>query len=372
MALTVTGPITITYGGGAAGPASTTQAALAAGFVIPTMPAGGIATFTAPVNITGTATQSNTATVTAPSGISDPSPGNNTSTATTNPGPPLATDLSIFKQMPNDFHQNGSDTGDIKLTVTNLGPDPADGAIVKEALDPALVSNGPIAITYNAGASGPATTTRANLASGFVIPVFPSGGNAFFIIPVKFTGNVDIYNQATVDTPAGVTETNPPNNFSSRTAIAIAPPPPPTPPGTGCATIFPPPASQAAAELIGVSTLGQQIFGSVNGGQTDSISSNWGNASGTCRETSNGASIEVTIFTSFGNYVERIDITGQRFNDNAASLSTAYTWPTQAQLTALGLGTGNSAIVVVDRCITCDDLSGASIHASSPSFTYVP
>jgi len=236
MALTVTGPITITYGGGASGPASTTQAALAAGFVVPVMPVGGTATFSAPVDVTGTVTQSNTATVATPAGTTDPTPANNTSTATT--APVLVADLEIVKTgaaatvpvgVPFTYNivvtnngqskpPGGSNGGTVQvgvpftynIVVTNNGPSQADGATVADTL-PADFTPTSEAIAPSGGAAG-VTGTYGN----YTIATFPSGSSVAVSITGTFaTPAVGVSNTATVTAPPGVTDPDLTDNTST-------------------------------------------------------------------------------------------------------------------------------------------------------------
>jgi len=207
MALTVTGPITITYGGGASGPASTTQAALAAGFVVPVMPVGGTATFSAPVDVTGTVTQSNTATVATPAGTTDPTPANNTSTATT--APVLVADLEIVKTGAAATVPVGVPFT-YNIVVTNNGPSQSDGATVADTL-PADFTPTSEAIAPSGGAAG-VTGTYGN----YTIATFPSGSSVAVSITGTFaTPAVGVSNTATVTAPPGVTDPDLTDNTST-------------------------------------------------------------------------------------------------------------------------------------------------------------
>jgi uncharacterized repeat protein (TIGR01451 family) len=76
--------VTVTYAGGAAGPATTTVGALATGVAITTFPMGGVATFSIPTTVKADAPAAqivNTASVRPPAGVEDTKPGNNNSAA---------------------------------------------------------------------------------------------------------------------------------------------------------------------------------------------------------------------------------------------------------------------------------------------------
>ena len=193
MALTVTGPINIAYAGGAAGPATTTQAALAAGFAITTMPVGGTATFTAPVNITGTVNQTNTATVAPPSGTTDPVPGNNSATAgVTVTAAPCCLAFSNVVTTPSSVPASTSVT--VKATISETCGSPAvAGTATLTGLPPsitgtlskpypALAANGTFTITWNlTNTNTTAITANGNVTSTTAVPGCPPN------LPFSFT-----------------------------------------------------------------------------------------------------------------------------------------------------------------------------------------
>jgi uncharacterized repeat protein (TIGR01451 family) len=177
---------------GAICPASLATSATSVSGAIPTFPANGGVTIIinarTPVGSSDTSLTNN-ASVAVPSGVTDPIPGSNASfinTALTY----RSADLSITKQASASSYALGTPI-DYTVTLTNLGPGPADGATLRDRLSATTVgagTGGAISSTINGvtctaagGALCPTftppagVTTTANVFSS-AIPLLPSGG----------------------------------------------------------------------------------------------------------------------------------------------------------------------------------------------------
>jgi uncharacterized repeat protein (TIGR01451 family) len=141
------------------------------------------------------------------------------------PCSPLA-DLVISKSV-DKASANSGDALTYTLSINNtLGPNPANGAIVKDVL-PAGFTAGTITCAPLGSATCPASITTVNLATGVAIPALPVGGSITITIPGTITGTTNLSNSATVATPTGVTDPITTNNTSltvNTTVTVLAPP----------------------------------------------------------------------------------------------------------------------------------------------------
>jgi uncharacterized repeat protein (TIGR01451 family) len=189
---------------GAACPASLTVSATSVSGSIPTFPANGGVTMiiTARLPVGGTDTSlTNNASVSTPSGVTDPNPSSNNSfinTALTY----RTADLRVTKLASSTSYVLGSPI-DYTVTLTNLGPGPADGATLRDRLSATTVglgTGGAITSTVNSVvciASGgaqcpsftpPASVTTNNNVFSNAIPLLPSGGQIELRIRITPTG----------------------------------------------------------------------------------------------------------------------------------------------------------------------------------------
>jgi uncharacterized repeat protein (TIGR01451 family) len=105
---------------------------------------------------------------------------------------PLPTaDLRIEKTNPDTELESGASTT-YTITVTNDGPDAADGAVVSDdwTTIPGLdCSAGPLTCTASgtAGTQCPAAVTPAQLQAGVAIPALPNGGVVTFALTCEVT-----------------------------------------------------------------------------------------------------------------------------------------------------------------------------------------
>lgn len=141
-------------------------------------------TFTLRAIAGGVGGQINVASVTAPAGLIDPVPDNNTASATVTI--PVSTNLSIAKTNSASSVVSGSVTV-YGITVSNNGPNAADGAILT---DPAATGLLCTALTCSAsgGASCPASLTIAGLqGAGLTLPAFPASSTVLFLLTCDVT-----------------------------------------------------------------------------------------------------------------------------------------------------------------------------------------
>lgn len=168
-----------------------------------TLPSGGSVT----VTITGTAANGavvdNTANVAPPSGTTDPSSGNNSSSATGTVG--SSADLAAAKSV-----VTSGNTVTYTITLTNNGPNAADGATYTDAV-PATVSLSGESCIPTGGAACGTPNVAGNTVSG-TITTFPAGTSVTITISGTTTNGADIGNSATVTPPGSTSDPNPSNN----------------------------------------------------------------------------------------------------------------------------------------------------------------
>ncbi len=164
------------------------------------LPMGGMATYTLVMSVPATFTGDlkNTATVTSPPGVIDANPADN---ASTDVNTQSTADLSITKTDGQSSYKAGSDVT-YTITVTNAGPDAANGATVSDPL-PSGISTAKWTCAAAGGASctgsgtGALNDDKVNL---------PKGGSATYTlvmsVPATFKGA--LVNMATVKSPQGV------------------------------------------------------------------------------------------------------------------------------------------------------------------------
>jgi uncharacterized repeat protein (TIGR01451 family) len=210
--------IVAVYSAGASGP-QPTQGQLAGGFVVPTMPVGGQVEIT----VSGVSATSglyfNTATVKPPAGTVELDPSNNSATQ------PLQTevksvDVVVTKSVNAQSFQIG-DTITYTVTVTNMGPDDANGTVLKDQL-PSTLTNIVINTAYAGGAAS-AAPTPASLAAGWNIATLPAGGSVTLIIDGEAATSGVFTNIAQATPPANRNDINPGNNFAL-VVVAVQPP----------------------------------------------------------------------------------------------------------------------------------------------------
>jgi len=385
------GTVSLYYAGGAAGPATTTAAGLAAGVTVPTLPNGGSVALVIPYANATLGTKSNTAVATPSSIVLDPNTVDNTSTAVVDvlPAPPEV-DIVVNKTVLIPNAAPGVDNY-YEITVTNNGPDAADGTVIQDTVDWTLpnaftgvgVLNNPTPITYSGGASGPATwpvgfggpVPPNAMFSPLTIPTLPAGGSLTFKIEFRYTlaaPAARVYtNTVVASPPSGVVELNPNNNAKAIThGVGASPPSPPAPlPGGLCPVNT---SSTQADPYLGLPT-SETLFrvtpggflGSVQLGSLQILSQVALLEDPDCYEVSNGARVDVVIATSTGTYSTTATV-------SSPIASAEYTVPTQAQLTALGFGTAGSTIRFTFRaCFGCLD-GGKGTTTQEIVLTLVP
>nr|WP_298892140.1 SdrD B-like domain-containing protein [uncultured Acinetobacter sp.] len=196
------------------------------GLAIPTLPNGGVVTFTIKANVTATSGNvSNVATITAPSGTTDPVSTNNSATDTDSVSLPPA-DLSITKTDGVTATYTGDEVT-YTVVVTNNGPRAANGALFRDAAATGLTKTSvTCSATNSASCPTAANLTIANIESsnGLAIPTLPNGGVVTFTIKANVTatsGNVS--NVATITAPSGTTDPVSTNNSATDTDSVLTP-----------------------------------------------------------------------------------------------------------------------------------------------------
>lgn len=188
--LTKTGISCAAFGTGAQCPLSVSLSGLEdTGLTIPTLPSGTtvLLTITATVTaISGSVT--NTASLGLPFGLVDSNLANNS-----------ATDVDAVRGLANITvsKTNGTttlvagQTTSYTVTVANLGPSAADGAVLVDPAVTGLACTGPVVCTASGGAScgasNPLNVALATFQSGFAIPLLPANGSLTFALACTVT-----------------------------------------------------------------------------------------------------------------------------------------------------------------------------------------
>ncbi|QJR14862.1 DUF11 domain-containing protein [Usitatibacter palustris] len=181
-----------------------------------TVPANSSCTFQ--VNVTASVAGSYVNTI--PIGALTTSGGFNTSAATATLTVDPVADLQIIKSAPATIG-----TGQVltyTISVTNLGPDSANGAQFADTVPGAFSS--PLASC--GGATGGAVCGTVNVAGPNVsstITTLPSGASVTFSISGTVSGLGVVSNTATIAVPGGVTDPNNANNTSTANTTLLAP-----------------------------------------------------------------------------------------------------------------------------------------------------
>lgn len=217
-AMNVTG-ISVVYANGAGGAVSLTKAQLAAGYTIPVLPAGGLATITVAGSFTEVGAELNRAEVYAPQGTVDTNPANNESEVLVNVKENVS-DVSIAKAVSNPAPRVGEAVS-FTVTAHNSGPQDANGAVIADVLPVGFTAT-TIGISYTGGAAGPATATAGQLASGVSIPTMPAGADVIITVTGSFSAVGSFLNSATIKPPAGRVDSDALNNEAAVSVRVVA------------------------------------------------------------------------------------------------------------------------------------------------------
>ena len=181
---------------------------------IGTLPANATVTYRINAKAPATGTLTNTASVQTPPSIIDPTPTNNTSSITSTVVPPgPTTNLSVVKLGPAQALPGS--TVSYRITISNNGPDAADGSTYSDAV-PAVLSN--VAVTCGSPSAGAvcganAANVAGNLVTG-TIGKLPAGSSVVITISGKAPNTPSRFaNLVTVATPIGVIDTDPSDNI---------------------------------------------------------------------------------------------------------------------------------------------------------------
>ena len=202
-------------------PSGLTVAQLQAGLSLPTLPGGGILTFTLDATVTAASgTVSITATMTLPAGVTDTNLANNSATDTDSvTAAPIVADLVVTKSDGVTELLPGQGTT-YTITVTNKGPDAVTGATLTDTA-PAGLTFGNWTCVATAGSSC-ASSGAGNLSTPINLLV---GGTATFLVPATVSGNApaSVVNSAMATVPSGVTDPVPANNTATDVNEAVPP-----------------------------------------------------------------------------------------------------------------------------------------------------
>jgi uncharacterized repeat protein (TIGR01451 family)/fimbrial isopeptide formation D2 family protein len=192
---------TVSYAGGATGPASGSGDI---NTTLTSLPVGGTATFTVTANVAADALSplANTATVTAPAGFPDPNPDDNTSTTTSTPVPVTA--MSITKTDGTTTYKPG-DPVTYTIVVTNAGPTFASQATVVDILDPAVIGSATWTAVFTGTNSSAQTVGTGSINQTIDLAV---GGTVTYTVVAQTltTATTTLVNTATVTAPDGTTD----------------------------------------------------------------------------------------------------------------------------------------------------------------------
>ena len=197
-------------GGASCSPPSVSGNAFSA--IIGTLPANATVLYRITAKAPASGSITNSASVQTPPSIIDPTPTNNTSSTTTTvvPSGPMA-NLSAVKLGPAQVQPGGVVA--YRITVSNNGPDAADGATFSDAV-PSVVSN--VTATCgnaNNGAVCGSTNVSGNLVTG-TLAKLPAGSSVVITISGKAPNTPSRFaNTVTVSTPSGVIDTDPSDNI---------------------------------------------------------------------------------------------------------------------------------------------------------------
>ena len=216
---------------GASCPASVNVQQLAQGIAIPRWPIGGEVHFLVRTDVISKAGGQAIldASAAAAAGAADPSSSNNfveaTYGVTASSVRPRA-DLAVTVSLPLFTIPGQNDRGSYAVTVTNRGPDSANGAQV--VVPPGLTKYTVNCMSTN-GAICPSGTTIAQIESGVVIPFWPTGGTVQFsgimaVAPSGLTQTLTASLSAVARTTASVDDPQPDNNNAkASTIVRISP-----------------------------------------------------------------------------------------------------------------------------------------------------
>lgn len=197
------------------------------------LPSAASITYTVTAAISGTASGDliNTVTVGVPTNYKDPNPGNNTATDTDTFI--LGTDLQITKDDFKTTYSAGS-TFDYTVIVTNNGPNSVTGATITDNKPEQVETwgwcNTPSCVPVATG-TGDLTDT-INLASGASITYTVRVNISQYAVGT-------LTNAATVNTPSGITDTNPANNSDADSDTLTSSEPDIGPPDGDSTTVTP-------------------------------------------------------------------------------------------------------------------------------------
>ncbi len=109
-----------------------------------------------------------------------------------------------------------------QLTVTNNGPNAANGATFTDTLPSGLTGPSVVSVTPGTGVTGCSASFSGNTLNGSVATAFPAGGSCTVVVQATAPATGTFANTATISPPTGTTDTNTANNSSTVTAAVTA------------------------------------------------------------------------------------------------------------------------------------------------------
>jgi len=130
-------------------------------------------------------------------------------------------DLGVTKSVDNASTLVGQDVT-YTITITNSGPDAADGATITDVLPVGFTVD--LIVKSEAGGAVTTTPSEASLAAGHTITTFPAGGSVTITVIGTYSGIGTFNNTATVAVPVGVSDPVSGNNTATapHTAVLLA------------------------------------------------------------------------------------------------------------------------------------------------------
>lgn len=192
----------VAYAGGAAGPAGGSGDVDA----LIDIPVGGTATFTVSATADSTTLDelANTAFVTGPDGVPDPNLDDNASTTISTPVADTA--MTIVKTDGSASYTPGSPVV-YTITVTNAGPSFAQGALVRDILDPSIIASARWTATFTGDFSVGNTVGTGSIDE--VIDLAVGGTAVYTVVARTLSGaTADLVNTAELVAPDGSTSSS--------------------------------------------------------------------------------------------------------------------------------------------------------------------
>ena len=106
-----------------------------------------------------------------------------------------------------------------QLTVTNNGPNAANGATFSDTLPANLTNPSVVSITASSGVAGQSASFSGNTLTGTVATTFPANGSVTIVVQATASASGTVVNTAAVSPPPNTTDLNTANNMDSVTTL---------------------------------------------------------------------------------------------------------------------------------------------------------